>query len=239
MIDNVTAAQIASSIGVQAIPESVRCLTQIVSHQDAPMEDITKIICQDKELTARLLRAANPRASCEDEYVITTVEATLLRAGLGCAMLLAMSDPLIRAVKRTFQTMIGVELKDVAPGTLATLDKEHILAEVAFEGKATGRVNLRMDSASATAVAGTVLGFVTDDAADVNDVIGELSNMVVGNFKSNLCDAGLQCRIAPPKISRTSEFKLRASTGGLAERTGFRAAEMQLFVDILVNPWND
>lgn len=239
MSENATAAQIESTIGLQAIPENVRRLTDLVSRQDAPMQDIAKLICLDKELTSRLLRAANPRASSEDEYVVTSVDAALMRAGVGCALLLAMSEPLIRAVKRTFQTMIGADLKDVGAGILAPLEKEHIIGEVSFEGKATGCVNLRLSPASAGAVAGTVLGFETEEAADISDVIGELSNMVVGNFKSNLCDAGLSCKLSPPAISRTKEFKLRAKTGGLAERTGFRAAEVELFVDILVNPWND
>lgn len=239
MSANATAEQIASTIGLQAIPENVRRLTDLVSRQDAPMQDISKLILADKELTGRLLRAANPRASSEDDYVVTSVDAALMRAGVGCALLLAMSDPLIRAVKRTFETMIQVSLTDVAPGILAPLEDEHVIGTVSFEGKATGCVNLRLSPASAGAVAATVLGMETDDPSDVNDVIGELSNMVVGNFKSNLCDAGLSCKLSPPKITRTEEFKLRATSGGLAERTGFRASDIELFVDILVNPWND
>ena len=70
----------------------------------------------------------------------------------------------------------------------------------------------------------------------MNDVIGELSNMVVGNFKSNLCDAGLTCKLRPPAISRTDVFKLRATDADLAERTGFRAPDIEIFADILVNP---
>lgn len=239
MSDNATAAQISSTLGLQAIPENVRQLTRLISRQDGPLDDITLLICKDKELTRRLLRAANPRASCEDEYVVDSVEGALMRAGIGCALLLAMSDPLIRAVKRTFQTMIGAALSDVAPGILAPITSEHAVAEVGFGGKATGGVTLRLSAAAAGAIATSVLGFTPEDVADINDVVGELSNMVVGNFKSNLCDAGLPCKLNPPKIGWTSEFKLHSRSGGLAERVGFRAPNVELFVDILVNPWND
>ena len=239
MSDNATAAQISSALGLQAIPENVRQLTRLISRQDGPLDEITLLICKDKELTRRLLRAANPRASSEDDYVIDSVEAALVRAGIGCALLLAMSDPLIRAVKRTFETMIGVVLTDVAPGSLGPITSEHVVAEVGFSGKATGGVTLRLSAATARAIATTVLGFAPDDIADVNDVVGELGNMVVGNFKSNLCDAGLPCKLDPPKIGWTSEFKLASRSGGLAERVGFRATGIDLFVDILVNPWND
>lgn len=239
MSDNATAAQISSKLGLQGIPDNVRHLTKLVSRQDGPLDDITKLICLDKELTRRLLRAANPRASCEDDYVVTSVEGALMRAGIGCALLLAMSDPLIRAVKGTFHTMLGVELKDVAAGILSPLDDDHHIGEVAFEGKATGCVALRLSAAVGRHAAESVLGFVPEEVADINDVIGELSNMVVGNFKSNLCDAGLTCKLSPPKIGWTNEFKLNTKGGGLAERIGFCAPGVEMFVDTLINPWND
>ena len=237
MSTNVTAAQIAATNGFEDLPENVRSLTDLVSRQDAPMHDIAKLICADKELTRRLLWAANPRATCEEEYVVTSVDAVLMRAGLGCALLLAITDPLIRAVRRTFETMLAVDLKDVGPGIVPPLESEHIIGEVAFDGKATGCVHLRLAPACAQAAATTILGYAPD-AADLDDVIGELSNMVVGNFKSNLCDAGPNCKLSPPKIQRTTEFKLRAANGGLAQRSGFHAPDHDLFVDIIVNPWN-
>lgn len=236
MSENATAEQIATANGFQDLPANVRSLTDLVSRQDAPLQDIAKLICADKDLTRRLLGAANPRATCEEDYTITTVDGALMRSGIGGALLLAITDPLIRAVKRTFQTMLALDLTDVAPGILPTLDAEHVVGEVAFAGKATGCVNLRLSPAAAIAAATTIMGFAPA-AEDLNDVIGELSNMVVGNFKSNLCDAGLNCKLSPPKIKRTDEFKLRAADGGLAQRTGFHSTGVDMFVDILVNPW--
>jgi hypothetical protein len=63
--------------------------------------------------------------------------------------------------------------------------------------------------------------------------------VVMLTAESSLCDAGLSCQLVPPQITRTSAFKLRAQNGGLAERTGFRGGDVEIFVDILVNPWND
>ena len=96
--------------------------------------------------------------------------------------------------------------------------------------------------ATARNAAATILGIPADelsDDAEVDDVIGELTNMVVGSFKSNLCDAGLDCKLSPPEISRTDEFALKVEAGGLAERMGFRAKDVELFVDIQVDPWNN
>ncbi len=79
-----------------------------------------------------------------------------------------------------------------------------------------------------------------EDLADEsvsNDVLGELCNMIVGNFKSNLCDAGLECKLSAPKITRTENFKLQVVNGGTSERYGFHSKEIYFFSDLSVNPW--
>ena len=233
---------IAKKFGLESVPESVQRLNQLLSKRDASTEDIAKLISQDKELSARLLRAANPRAESEADYVTTTVEEALQRTGMSSALLLAMSDPLIRAVYRTFATMLKIELKAILPNAIDPFDSEHVLGEVTFAGKATGLVHLRLPKSFIPLLGDRLLGLSPADIADsdtANDVIGELCNMIVGNFKSNLCAAGLSCKLSPPKITRTEVFKLRTVDGGTAQRYGFRAAELDFFADLSVNPWTE
>ena len=92
------AEDIAKRYGLESIPESVKRLGILVSRPEATTEDVAKLISQDKELTARLLRAANPRAESEEDYGCTTVEEALQRTGMGSVLLVAMHDPLLRAV---------------------------------------------------------------------------------------------------------------------------------------------
>jgi CheY-specific phosphatase CheX len=233
---------IAKKFGLESVPESVQRLNQLLSKRDASTEDIAKLISQDKELAARLLRAANPRAESEADYVTTTVEEALQRTGMSSALLLAMSDPLIRAVYRTFATMLQIELKAMLHNALDPFSEEHVLGEVTFAGKATGLVHLRLPKSFIPLLGERLLGLSPADIADTetaNDVIGELCNMIVGNFKSNLCDAGLSCKLSPPKILRTEIFKLRTVDGGTAQRYGFRASELDFFADLSVNPWTE
>lgn len=233
--------EVAKRYGIEAIPESVQRLNKLIAKQNGDLEDFTKLISQDKELSARLLRAANPRAETEDDYVCTTVEGALGRAGIGCAMLLAMTDPLSRAVLKAFKTMLNIPLETRRAGALEPIEGEHILTEVAFAGKATGHASLRLTHASANHAAASLLGMTPAEVTEsgvLDDAIGELTNIVVGNFKSNLCDAGLNCKLSPPKITRTAAFKLEAN-GGLAERLAFIAPGVVLFVDIRVNPWGE
>ena len=231
----------AKRYGLEAVPESVRRLGQLLSRQDASTEEIAKIISTDKSFTARLLRAANPKAESEADYVATTVEEALQRTGMGSVLLVAMHDPLMIAVHKTFLTMLGAELKS-SFGSDLPFEGEHVLCEMAFVGKTTGAAALRLTPPTAQQIAARVLGMPPADVTDmatIDDVIGELSHMVVGNFKSNLCDAGLNCKLSPPAIARTSDFKLRTSSGSLAERIGFHSAGLILLVDLNVNPWGD
>lgn len=230
--------KLTAQFGLESVPESVRRLGQLVSQPDATTEAVAMLICSDKVFTKRLLRIANPRASSEEDYTCTTVEEGLQRTGMGSVLLLAMHDPLLCAVQKTFRTMLGVSLE--IQETATPFDGEHVLCEIGFAGKATGAAALRLTGASALQVAATVLGMSpaeADSMAVVDDVIGELSNMVVGNFKSNLCDAGLKCKLRPPAITRTSDFKLRTIEGSLTERISLRAPNLDVFVDLNVNPW--
>ena len=239
-MSTVLAEDMARKFGLESVPESVRRLTAMISKRGANMEDFAKIVSQDADLSARLLRAANPRASCPADYRTTTVEDALQRIGMSFALLLAMSDPLIRAIHNTFQTMLSMELKALLPKELTPFQQEHVLGEVTFAGKTTGLVHLRLPSAAIPLFGERLLGLTAEDIADpaiANDVIGEMCNMIVGNFKSNLCDAGLECKLSAPKITRTADFKLQIVNGGTSERYAFRAKELDFFTDLSVNPW--
>ena len=234
--------ELAKRFGLEPLSESVLRLTQLVARRDAVAEEVAKIISQDKSLAARLLRTANPKAESQADYSVTTVEEGLARIGMNWVLLLAMSDPVMRAVHNTFATMFAIELKPLTVNSMIPFEGEHVLGEVGFSGKATGVVHLRLVPAAATLVAARLLGVKPEELgspAEVDDVIGELSNIVAGNFKSNLCDASLECKLSPPKITRTSDFKIHKPSGNVAERAGFRAPELDLFVDISVNPWNE
>ncbi len=236
------AEDVARQFGLESIPESVKRLNQLIAKRESSVEDVARLITQDQELTSRLLRAANPRADCEAEYTTTTVEAALARTGMSAALLLAMSDPLIKAVHKTFGTMLKIELKALLPTLLDPFTNEHVLGEVSFTGKATGLVHLRLPGSFVPVLGERLLGLKSEEMEDqstANDVIGELCNMIVGNFKSNLCDAGLNCKLSPPNIGRTNAFKLRVVDGGTSQRYGFRAKELDFFADLSVNPWSE
>ncbi len=242
MADHLNYDDLADKYGLDPVPASVMRLTQLVARQDADLDLIAKVIAQDQSLTQRLLRAANPRARSDEEFAITTVEDALMRTGMGCVLLLAMGTPLTMALARTFQTMLGVKLESVHPKAVTQFPGVHLLGTIGFSGKAEGRVYLRLSPDGAKRIAASVLGMKPEeltDISEINDSVGELLNIVTGNFKSNLCDAGLDCRLTTPQVGRTDSFDVPTVPGGGLERMAFRAPQITLFVDVTVNPWSD
>lgn len=234
--------ELAKRYGLAPLPESVSKLTQLIARQDAEMDQIVALISKDPGLKARILRVANPRAEHESEYTIETVEDALMRNGIGCVLLIAMGTPLAQALVKAFQTMLSLKLDTINVHEAPELYGEHILGTIGFSGKALGRVYLRMSLDSGKKIAGTILGLDAselNDFLEVKDVIGEVLNIMTGNFKSNLCDAGLDCRLETPDVKLTADLETPTIRGGGLERMAFRSGEIVLFVDVTVNPWND
>ncbi|HEU5123626.1 MAG TPA: chemotaxis protein CheX [Verrucomicrobiae bacterium] len=234
--------ELAKRYGLAPLPESVSQLTQLIARQDAEMDQIAALISKDPGLKARILRVANPRAEHESEYTIETVEDALMRNGIGCVLLIAMGTPLAQALVKAFQTMLSLKLDTINVHDAPELSGEHILGTIGFSGKALGRVYLRMSLDSGKKIAGTILGLDAselNDFLEVKDVIGEVLNIMTGNFKSNLCDAGLDCRLETPDVKLTDDRQTPTIRGGGLERMAFRSGDIVLFVDVTVNPWND
>jgi CheY-specific phosphatase CheX len=95
-------------------------------------------------------------------------------------------------------------------------DSMQIVGSVSFAGKAMGSINLHFSEAFARLVTAAMLDMDEDDIEgdeEVHDVVGELSNMVGGDLKSRLCDAGLTCELSIPTITSGREFGSNPKVG--------------------------
>ena len=231
---------IARRYGLPPVPEGVSRLTQLVARQDCCVEEIVRVIQKDPALSDRLLRVANPRAVNKSEYTIETVEEALMRNGLGCALLLAMGTPLSLALVKTFQTMLSLKLESVDPRQIEGIVGSHMRCGIGFSGRVTGHVYLRMSQLSARTIAAAILGLKPEELNDndeIRDAAGELLNIMTGNFKSILCDAGLNCKLEPPKVGMTDDCTTPLEPGVGLERLAFRAGNIEIFVEVTANPW--
>lgn len=233
--------ELARRYGLPPVSESVLQLTQLVSRQDSDLQQIASLISRDPALKKRLLSMANPGSRSEQEYALQTVEEALLRNGMGCALLLAMSTPLALALAKTFQTMLALKLETASVQDLSLETAgEEVVGTIGFSGKAGGSVCLRLSPASATLIASRILRVdakLLKEPNEINDAVGELLNIIVGHFRSNLGDAGLDCRLATPTVTRVAQHEIHTSSGSV-EHMAFRANPIVVFVDVVADPWS-
>ena len=73
---------------------------------------------------------------------------------------------------------------------------------------------------------------------EVNDVIGELTNMISGELKSRLCDVGLSCELSIPSITSGTEFSINAKGWERLERFGFTCQQNNSLVEVYMKTSN-
>jgi len=88
---------------------------------------------------------------------------------------------------------------------------ERVTGSVGFGGeRVTGAVYLHMSAELARRLTGALLRLPARQfgEAEVNDAVGELTNILTGQLKSCLCDAGAHCAVTTPAIIRGFSYEI-------------------------------
>src|SRR5262249_31138935 len=95
-----------------------------------------------------------------------------------------------------------------------------VTAMVGLAGQLCGVLTLRCDSPSANLMAAKMLGVDIKDANEqMWDALGEVCNMIAGNFKNKLTGIGDRCMLSVPTVVTGADYSLHALTdGGPLER---------------------
>ena len=150
-----------------------------------------------------------------------------------------MRDSLKRGVSEVFKTMLALEARSTsiiaewhAPGEML------VASSVGFTGDVNGVVYMHVTAGFARTLACHMLGLAEaelDGDEMVNDVIGELNNMIVGCAKSRLCDAGSLCVLTIPSIVRGQSFQIEPGRGMCQHRLlAFRCGENRILIQLLM-----
>ncbi len=112
-------------------------------------------------------------------------------------------------VVEIFSTMLGIDAVPIsAPEALHFEDR--ITGTVGFAGNSVnGVVYLHFSARFAARIAGAMLGVNPEELgtqAEINDVVGELTNILASGLRSALCNAGARCSGSVPSIIRGTSF---------------------------------
>jgi chemotaxis protein CheX len=134
-----------------------------------------------------------------------------------------------------FDTMLAMKAGLVPNAELPHFD-ERVTGSVGFAGETvTGAVYLHLSAPFANRVAAAMLGLPPAEIPgenDVNDVVGEATNMLTGGLKSWLCDAGASCAVSTPAIIRGISFAVEAMPDVARECLVFECGGERMMVEI-------
>ncbi len=153
-------------------------------------------------------------------------------------------DDLVRAaINEVFDTMLNLKIEAEPPGTELLNGEAHIASSVGFIGKLTGIVYIYSSASFARTVTATLVGLEEaeiDGEEMVNDAMGEVANMIVGNVKSRLSDRGMPCVLTIPSIVRGSHFTIEAVSSTERRVVSFKClkANQQIVIEILIKSEN-
>ncbi len=137
----------------------------------------------------------------------------------------------VRIVQDIFTTMLGMEV-EVNDSLTPAADSPVVSASMHLTGPWNGAVLLQCGLPAACQFTATMLGADEPGDADdtVKDVMGELINMVAGNFKSLL---GGGTHLSLPTVVEGSDYRFRILRGEQTARVGFLTPAGPLFVTLV------
>ena len=126
-----------------------------------------------------------------------------------------------KTVIDVFDTMLSMEMEYFNSDETLNIEGDRIVGSVGFAGEVTGIISVQMAYGFARFLTASMLGMELDEvetAEEINDVMGELANMIGGGLKSRLCDSGLPCQLTIPSITQGSNFKVTSMKGAKKAR---------------------
>ncbi|BBO86386.1 hypothetical protein DSCO28_69520 [Desulfosarcina ovata subsp. sediminis] len=123
----------------------------------------------------------------------------------------AIRQSITATIMETFDAMAAMPLEPVDEAQPADLDQSRMVGAIHFAGEAVGVMSFQLSEAFSRMITASMLGMEMDEIEsieEVKDVIGELSNIVAGNLKTEFVDSGLACVISTPSITLGSDFKI-------------------------------
>jgi chemotaxis protein CheX len=116
------------------------------------------------------------------------------------------------AVEEVFEIMLGSRVK-------ATPRAEHetngqFTAMIGLAGSLCGVLTVGCDAQTAQQLAKCMLGDIANSEDQVSDALGEICNMVAGNFKNKLAGMDGRCMLSVPTVISGGEYQCRSLAHG-------------------------
>jgi flagellar motor switch protein FliN len=147
----------------------------------------------------------------------------------------AIEKTIANSIIETFETMLSLSLTKVGKVTDEGLNENRLVGSINYAGEVVGVMAIHVSREFAVLITSSMLGIPENEITgedEIKDVLGELTNIVSGNLKSDFLDAGLACVISTPSITRGSDFKIEPSKLGPVNQWVFRHKTHEMIIEI-------
>jgi chemotaxis protein CheX len=148
----------------------------------------------------------------------------------------ALIKNLIEDTRSVFSTMLGLELMHL-PLEVDPLKNftDCISAMVGLAGTYNGLVSVHQPISLGTRLAGVMLDTELEEGdKDILDALGEVANMVAGNFKQHLSKGGSDIRLSTPSVVTGHEYLISCKEAGSLNLL-FDLDEEWLLISVVLN----
>ena len=121
------------------------------------------------------------------------------------------------AVEEVFEIMLGCRVKPMAQTELKP--NKEFTAMVGLAGALCGILTVCCDRKTAGEVARSMLGDVASSDEQVSDALGEICNMIAGNFKNKLAGTDERCMLSVPTVISGEEYNFHSMAEGNSVET--------------------
>ena len=132
-----------------------------------------------------------------------------------------------------FDIMLGTKLE---PGKPETLNGVEFTAMVGMAGIVCGVLSVRCCHQSATAIASSMLSMPPQEAGEhAWDALGELANMIAGNFKNKIDGMSDKCLLSVPTVITGADYSFKALADSAPMELWFRFNKKPLHVALEIH----
>jgi len=141
----------------------------------------------------------------------------------------------IDSMVEVFDTMVSMEIEPSDSEPQDTGDSGRVVAAVNFAGNVAGLLNIQVTPDLARLMTANMLDIEPaelEGEGEIKDLLSKISNIVGGNLKSALNDAGLNCVISAPSMTYGGDFTIKSLDTDRFERFVFMHRQDWIFVEV-------
>jgi len=121
------------------------------------------------------------------------------------------------ATREVFEIMLACKVKPVAQSE--GKPNAGFTAMVGLAGALCGVMTVCCDAKTAGLIAKGMLGEIAESEEQVGDALGELCNMIAGNFKNKLAGTDERCMLSVPTVVSGGEYRFHSLADGNSMET--------------------